>query len=180
MALVTACNGTFVAIIWSRGTEAFFFQHRLHHRFQWQLIVFYSGVRSPGGESWFRITEARINTSAIGISDSLYDKPTSQVSSRRSSVHSLAEYKFLAQIKEMETKLHKPIEQQLKSLEYASKQTNAVTMDTTSRVVDEYRDMERRKLNLIVFNLIYLSRSLWNPLKEKQKIENSLILLLMI
>ena len=54
-----------------------------------------------------------------------------------------------SQIKEM---VHKPIEQQLKSLEKASKQPNVITADTASKVVDEYRDMERRKWNLIVFN----------------------------
>ena len=54
------------------------------------------------------------------------------------------------QIKEME-KLHKPIKQQLKSLEKVSKQSNVITIDTASKVVDEYRDMERRKWNLIVF-----------------------------
>ena len=48
-------------------------------------------------------------------------------------------------IKEMEVKLHKPIEQQLKSLEKVSKQSNIITMDTASKVVDEYCDMERRK-----------------------------------
>ena len=52
------------------------------------------------------------------------------------------------QIKEMEAKLHKPIEQHLKSLEKVSKQSNLFTMDTASKVVDEYRDMERRKWNL--------------------------------
>ena len=54
------------------------------------------------------------------------------------------------QIKEI---VHKPIEQQLKSLEKASKQSNVITADTASKVVDEYRDMERRKWNLIVFNV---------------------------
>ena len=54
------------------------------------------------------------------------------------------------QIKEI---VHKPIEQQLKSLEKASKQSNVITADTASKVVDEYRDMERRKWNLIVFNM---------------------------
>ena len=57
------------------------------------------------------------------------------------------------QIKEMEAKLHKPIEQQLKSLERVSKQSNVMTMDTASKVVDEYRDLERRKCNLIAFNV---------------------------
>ena len=57
------------------------------------------------------------------------------------------------QIKKMETKLHKPIEQQLKNLEKVSKQSNVITMDTASKVVDEHRDMERRKWNLIVFNM---------------------------
>lgn len=56
-------------------------------------------------------------------------------------------------IKEMEVKLHKPIEQQLKSLEKVSKQSNVITVDTASKVVDEYRDMERRKWNLIIFNV---------------------------
>ena len=54
------------------------------------------------------------------------------------------------QIKEI---VHKPIEQQLKSLEKAIKQSNVITADTASKVVDEYRDMERRKWNLIVFNV---------------------------
>ena len=49
--------------------------------------------------------------------------------------------------------LHKPIEQHLKSLEKVSKQSNLFTMDTASKVVDEYHDMERRKWNLIVFNV---------------------------
>ena len=38
------------------------------------------------------------------------------------------------QIKEI---VHKPIEQQLKSLEKASKQSNFITADTASKVVDE-------------------------------------------
>ena len=53
----------------------------------------------------------------------------------------------------MEVKLHKPIEEQLKSLEKVSNQSNVITIDTTSKVVDEYRDVERRKWNLIVFNV---------------------------
>ena len=57
------------------------------------------------------------------------------------------------QIKEMEAKLHKPIEQQLKTLERVSKQSNVMTMDTASKVVDEYCDLERRKYNLIAFNV---------------------------
>ena len=57
------------------------------------------------------------------------------------------------QIKEMEAKLHKSIKQQLKSLERVSKQSNLMTMDTASKVVDEYHDLERRKCNLIAFNV---------------------------
>ena len=51
------------------------------------------------------------------------------------------------QLKEMEVKLHKPIEQQLKNLEKVSKQSNVLTMNTASKVMDEYRDMEMRKWN---------------------------------
>ena len=60
---------------------------------------------------------------------------------------------FTDQIKEMEAKLHKSLEQQLKSLERVSKQSNVMTMDTASKVMDEYRDLARRKWNLIVFNV---------------------------
>ena len=57
------------------------------------------------------------------------------------------------QLKEIETRLHKPIEQHLKSMEVNTKKAKEATLDTASRVVDEYRDMERRKWNLIVFNI---------------------------
>ena len=53
------------------------------------------------------------------------------------------------QVKEIETGLHKPIEQRLKSMEINSKKAK----EATSRVVDEYHDMERRKWNLIVCNI---------------------------
>ena len=57
------------------------------------------------------------------------------------------------QLKEIETRLHEPIEQHLKSMEVNTKKAKEATLDTASRVVDEYRDMERRKWNLIVFNI---------------------------
>ena len=65
---------------------------------------------------------------------------------------------FSQQLKDIESKLQKPdtaaFEQQLKILENVSQQTSTVTIDTASKihVVDEYRDMERRQWNLIIYN----------------------------
>ena len=60
------------------------------------------------------------------------------------------------QLNNIESKLHKPdtaaIERQLKTLENVSHKANAVTRDTASKIVDEYRDMERRQWNLIISN----------------------------
>ena len=82
------------------------------------------------------------------------DKITDQIKKLESKMQGFKMANQLSdQIKEMEAKLHKPIEQHLKSLEKVSKQSNLFTMDTASKVVDEYRDMERRKWNLIVFNV---------------------------
>ena len=52
--------------------------------------------------------------------------------------------------------MHEPnttLEQHLKSLKNASQQANMITMDTASKIVDEYRDKERRQWNLIVYNV---------------------------
>ena len=82
------------------------------------------------------------------------DRLTDQITELELKIHgSKVADQFTDQIKEMEAKLHKPLEQQLKSLERVSKQSNVMTMDTASKVVDEYRDLERRKWNLIVFNV---------------------------
>ena len=82
------------------------------------------------------------------------DRLTDQIAELESKIHgSRVADQLTNQIKEMEVKLHKPIEQQLKSLERVSKQSNVMTMDTASKVVDEYRDLERRKYNLIAFNV---------------------------
>ena len=104
------------------------------------------------------------------------DRLTDQIAELELKIHgSRVADQLTNQIKEMEAKLHKPIEQQLKSLERVSKQSNVMTMD---KVVDEYRDLERRKYNLIAFNVPSLS--LLNPPKERQKIENLSSLLSMI
>ena len=82
------------------------------------------------------------------------DRLTDQITELESKIHgSKVADQFTDQIKEMEAKLHKPLEQQLQSLERVSKQSNVMIMDTASKVVDEYRDLERRKWNLIVFNV---------------------------
>ena len=52
---------------------------------------------------------------------------------------------MVEQLKEIETRLHKPIEQHLKSMEVNAKKAKEATLDTASRVVDEYHNMKRRK-----------------------------------
>ena len=73
------------------------------------------------------------------------DGPTDQIKKFESKVQwPKVSNQLSDQIKGMETKLHKLIEQHLKSLEKVSKQSNVFTMVTASKVVDEYHDMERR------------------------------------
>ena len=60
------------------------------------------------------------------------------------------------QLKDIESGFQKPdtatFERQLKTLENISQKANTVTMDTASKIVDEYRDMESRQWNLIIYN----------------------------
>ena len=56
---------------------------------------------------------------------------------------------------EIEKRLKEPyMEGRIKSSEQNNKQpTNAVIEDTATQMINEYKDMERRKLNLIAFNV---------------------------
>ena len=68
----------------------------------------------------------------------------------------VADDRFSHQLKEIETKLCDPnttFEKHLKALEDVSKQASAVTINSASKIVDEYRDLERRKWNLMFFNV---------------------------
>ena len=59
----------------------------------------------------------------------------------------------------------------MKSLERVSKQSNVMTMDTASKVVDEYRDLERRKWNVIAFNVLE-SKSIGSSQRKAEDREN--------
>ena len=62
---------------------------------------------------------------------------------------------LVIQLSEIKKRLKEPyMKERIKSFEHGNKQpTNTVIEDTAMQIINEYKDMEQRKWNLIVFNV---------------------------
>ena len=121
-------------------------------------IMFFCSVCCPKvsmalkREDRFGITQNAINGLSTKIDECLLDQLKGVELRLQKSQDHLSQ-----KLKDLESRLQAPktsaLEQQLKSLETISQQAGAVTADTASKLVDEYRDMKRRQWNLIIYNV---------------------------